>query len=267
MWLDKSCLQYFGSTAAPSILSFYPGLGVKRDVRSEPEITNYALRGLLSVEYLITTPEKRESFEDEADAGWTYLADVDGYTLYHNDNYVPMGFTYDYYVTKATYEASVKTLRSNLLLRALVLEDEDVKAYGQYLTELPDAMLDDLHYDSYTQDCADRRAHSCSVFQMNNAGFHAEITLEKQNLVFFSVPYDDGFTAYVNGEKTDILRVDEGLMAVLCPAGASSIDFVYQAAGLSASRVVTAVAIPVWVVYVAYFVRRKRRSTGAPAEE
>ena len=267
MWLDKSCLQYFGSTAAPSILSFYPGLGVKRDVRSEPEITNYALRGLLSVEYLITTPEKRESFEDEADAGWTYLADVDGYTLYHNDNYVPMGFTYDYYVTEATYQTSIKTLRSNLLLRALVLEDEDVKAYGQYLTELPDEMLEELHYDSYTQDCADRRAHSCSVFQMNNAGFHAEITLDKPNLVFFSVPYDDGFTAYVNGEKTDILQVDEGLMAVLCQPGASSIDFVYQAAGLSASRVVTAVAIPVWVVYVACFVRRKRRSTGAPAEE
>ena len=267
MWLDKSCLQYFGSTAAPSILSFYPGLGVKRDVRSEPEITNYALRGLLSVEYLITTPEKRESFEDEADAGWTYLADVDGYTLYHNDNYVPMGFTYDYYVTEATYQTSIKTLRSNLLMRALVLTDEDVAQYGKYLTELSEDMLNDLHYDSYTQDCADRRAHSCSVFQMNNAGFHAEITLDKPNLVFFSVPYDDGFTAYVNGEKTDILQVDEGLMAVLCPAGASSIDFVYQAAGLSASRVVTAVAIPVWVVYVAYFVRRKRRNTGAPAEE
>ena len=267
MWLDKSCLQYFGSTAAPSILSFYPGLGVKRDVRSEPEITNYALRGLLSVEYLITTPEQRESFEDEADAGWTYLADVDGYTLYHNDNYVPMGFTYDYYVTEATYQTSIKTLRSNLLMRALVLTDEDVAQYGKYLTELSEDMLNDLHYDSYTQDCADRRAHSCSVFQMNNAGFHAEITLDKANLVFFSVPYDDGFTAYVNGEKTDILRVDEGLMAVLCPAGASSIDFVYQAAGLSASRVVTAVAIPVWVVYVACFVRRKRRSTGAPAEE
>ena len=267
VWLDKSCLQYFGSTAAPSILSFYPGLGVKRDVRSEPEITNYALRGLLSVEYLITTPEKRESFEDEADEGWTYLADVDGYALYHNDNYVPMGFTYDYYVTEATYQTSIKTLRSNLLMRALVLTDEDVAQYGKYLTELSEDMLNDLHYDSYTQDCADRRANSCSVFQMNNAGFHAEITLDKTNLVFFSVPYDDGFTAYVNGEKTDILRVDEGLMAVLCPAGASSIDFVYQAAGLSASRVVTAVAIPVWVVYVAYFVRRKRRSTGAPAEE
>ena len=151
-------------------------------------------------------------------------------------------------------------------MRALVLEDEDAAQYGQYLTELPEDLLEDLYYDTYTQDCADRRAHSCSVFQMNNAGFHAEITLEKPNLVFFSVPYDDGFTAYVNGEKTDILRVDEGLMAVLCPAGESSIDFVYQAAGLSASRVVTAAALPVWLVYTAYFVWHRRR-TGTSAEE
>ena len=78
------------------------------------------------------------------------------------------------------------------------------------------------------------------MFQMNNAGFHAEITLDNANLVFFSVPYDDGFTAYVNGEQTDIVRVDDGMMAVLCPAGTSSIDFVYQADGLALSRTVNA---------------------------
>ena len=82
MWLDKSCLQYFGSTAAPSILSFYPALGVKRDVRSEPELSNYALRGLLSVEYLITTPEKQTDFENEADDGWEYAFAKDGYAVY-----------------------------------------------------------------------------------------------------------------------------------------------------------------------------------------
>ena len=46
-----------------------------------------------------------------------------------------------------------------------------------------------------------------------------------------------------------------------CSRPVSYTHLVYQAAGLSASRVVTAVAIPVWVVYVACFVRRKRRST------
>ena len=259
MWLDKSCLQYFGSTAAPSILSFYPGLGVKRDVRSEPEITNYALRGLLSVEYLITTPEKRESFEDEADAGWTYLADVDGYTLYHNDNYVPMGFTYDYYITEESYETTIKNTRANLLMRALVLSEEDAEAYGKYLKKLPDAKLDNLWYDTYVSDCADRRASACSTFQMTNSGFHAEITLKKDNLVFFSVPYDDGFTAYVNGKETEVIRVDEGLMAVLAPAGENTIDFVYQADGYSLASKVSLAALAVFVLYAGYFVWKKKK--------
>ena len=262
LWLDKSCLQYFGSTAAPSILSFYPALDVKRDVRSQPELSNYALRGLLSVKYLITTPAHQSDFLAVADDGWSYYDTLDGFTLYENDNYVPMGFTYDYYLTEDAYESTITVTRSNLLMRALVLSEEDAAAYGQYLTELPAAELNDLTYDRYVQDCADRRASACSVFQMTNSGFHAEITLDTANLVFFSVPYDDGFTATVNGREADILRVDEGLMAVLCPAGESTIDFVYQPAGIRLSKAVTRTALVVFAAYTVYFVwddRKKRK--------
>ena len=263
MWLDKSCLQYFGSTAAPSILSFYPALGVKRDVRSEPELSNYALRGLLSVEYLITTPEKQTDFENEADDGWEYAFAKDGYAVYRNTNYVPMGFAYDYYLTQTEYEETAKATRANLLIRALVLTDEDAAVYGKYLTHLPEGRREELYYESYVQDCRERRATAASVFQMNNSGFHAEITLEKENLVFFSVPYDDGFTAYVNGQEADIVEVDEGLMAVLCPAGENSIDFVYQPDGIRLSRALTLGGIVVWLAYTAYFVWRKRRTKRA----
>jgi len=263
MWLDKSCLQYFGSTAAPSILSFYPALGVKRDVRSEPELSNYALRGLLSVEYLITTPEKQTDFENEADDGWEYAFAKDGYAVYRNTNYVPMGFAYDYYLTQTEYEEIAKATRANLLMRALVLTDEDAAVYGKYLTHLPEGRREELYYESYVQDCRERRATAASVFQMNNSGFHAEITLEKENLVFFSVPYDDGFTAYINGQEADIVEVDEGLMAVLCPAGENSIDFVYQPDGIRLSRALTLGGIVVWLAYTAYFVWRKRRTKRA----
>ena len=262
LWLDKSCLQYFGSTAAPSILSFYPALGVKRDVRSEPELSNYALRGLLSVKYLITTPEHQEEFESEADSGWEHYETMDGFVLYENTNYVPMGFTYDYYITEETYENSMTSTRSNLLMRALVLSDEDVEKYGKYLTELPEDRLYDLYYETYVSDCGDRRANACSAFQMTNSGFSAEINLDKDNLVFFAVPYDDGFTAYVNGEEREVVEVDQGLMAVLCPAGTSTIDFVYEADGLKLTKTITLIALPVWVVYTGYFVwadQKKKR--------
>ena len=262
LWLDKSCLQYFGSTAAPSILSFYPALDVKRDVRSQPELANYALRGLLSVKYLITKPDRQADFLEEADEGWAYYDTLDGYALYENTNYVPMGFTYDYYLTEDDYESTVTVTRSNLLMRALVLSDADAAAYSQYLQPLPAAELNDLTYDRYVQDCADRRASACSVFQMTNSGFHAEITLDAPNLVFFSVPYDDGFTATVNGKETDILRVDEGLMAVLCPAGESTLDFVYQPDGIRLGKPVTLLSLVVFVSYTRYFAwddRKKRK--------
>ena len=254
LWLDKSCLQYFGSTAAPSILSFYPSVGVKRDVRSEPELENYALRGLLSVEYLLTDEEHKADFEAAADDGWTYWDTIDGFVIYRNNNYVQMGFTYDYYVTEETYEETITSSRSNLLMRAVMLSDEDVEKYGKYLTELPDDEVYDLYYDTYVSDCNDRRASSSSVFTMTNSGFHCEITLDKDNLVFFSVPYDDGFTAYVNGEQAEIVKVDDGLMAVLGTQGENTIDFVYQADGLELSSTVTKAAIPVFIVYTAYFV-------------
>ena len=259
LWLDKSSLQYFGSTAAPSILSFYPALGVKRDVRSEPDISNYALRGLLSVKYLITTPEKQEDFLAAADDGWSYYDTKDGFMLYENENYVPMGFTYDYYITEESYETTVKNTRANLLMRALVLSEEDAEAYGKYLEKLPDAKLDDLWYDTYVSDCADRRASACSSFRMTNSGFHAEITLKKDDLVFFSVPYDDGFTACVNGKEADIVRVDEGLMAVLAPAGENTIDFVYQADGYPLASKVSLAALAVFVLYAGYFVWKKKK--------
>ena len=261
LWLDKSCLQYFGSTAAPSILSFYPALGVKRDVRSEPELSNYALRGLLSVKYLLTTRKHQEDFLAEADEGWSYYDTRDGYLLYENENYVPMGFPYDYYLTESQYENTIKTTRSNLLMRALVLKDEDAETYSEYLQPLPEERLNDLYYDTYVEDCDARRATASRVFAMTNSGFHAEIDLTRENLVFFSVPYDDGFTAYVNGEQADIVEVDEGLMAVLCPAGTNRVDFVYQADGYSLSRTVTLAAIPVFAVYCGFWWDRKKRKT------
>ena len=173
-----------------------------------------------------------------------------------------MGFTYDYYITEETYENSMTSTRSNLLMRALVLSDEDVEKYGKYLTELPDDKLYDLYYETYVSDCSDRRANACSAFQMTNSGFSAEITLDKDNLVFFAVPYDDGFTAYVNGEEREVVEVDQGLMAVLCPAGTSTIDFVYEADGLKLTKTITLAALPVWVVYTGYFVwadQKKKR--------
>ena len=236
LWMDKSCLQFFDSTVAPSILSFYSSLGFVRDVRSNPDASYYALRGLLSVRFTIMPEDERQNFESAVSSGWTYYDSVGGFALYENDNYLPMGFTYEYYVPEDTVESMFTGDACALLVRALGLSEEDIAAYGQYLTPLPEEMQQEFTYEQYVQDVALRRQSACSSFQMTN----------------------NGFTAYVNGQETEILRVDNGLMAVLCPEGQSTIDFVYVPAGLSLSRTVTLAALVVWAAYTGFFVWRRR---------
>ena len=67
--------------------------------------------------------------------------------------------------------------------------------------------------------------------------------MDRENLVFFSVPYDRGFTAYVDGQEREIERVDHGLMAVCVPEGSHTIEFVYFPAGLLPACGVSAAAL------------------------
>ncbi|MCI2048065.1 MAG: YfhO family protein [Faecalibacterium sp.] len=270
-WLEKSSLEYFGSTVAPSLLEFYPDVGVKRDVRSEPDIGLYALRGLLSVEYMLVPEDEMSAFEEKADAGWAPAGIAEGgFVLYHNLNYVPFGFTYDSYLTETQFKSVMDADRGNLLMRGLLLDEEQIAKYGDTLTMLTDADLQTLDYDTYAADAAARRENACSSFTMTNTGFDATITLDKGNLVFFSVPWDEGFTATVNGEAAEIEKVDHGMMAVWCPAGENEITFTFHTAGLSLSGKICAAGVVLYLGYLgAYAWQRKKRGAlaAAPAQE
>lgn len=260
MWLNKSCIQYFHSTVAPSLLEFYPGVGVTRDVNSKPDAGLYALRGLLSVRYTLVPAEKEEDWLDENLAGWTLAGQAGSYQIYENENYVPMGFACSHYLTWEQFEDVNAKERGNLLMKALVLSDEQIESYGALLEPLPEEEQNRRTYAEYTNDCAALRESGVRNFIATDSGFTAEAALERENLVLFSVPYDDGFTASVNGEPARIEKVDGGLMAVLVPAGESRIEFTYRTPGLGLSAAVTAAGWLAFAGYLAALRLKKRRA-------
>jgi hypothetical protein len=289
LWMEKPCIQFFNSVVTPSIMDFYPRVGVKRDVSSKPDQKLYALRGLLSVEYVVVPQDKMSEFTEKWGAyGYVYDHEDASLVYFRNENYVPMGFTYDKYIlleaplpeteegvdaadalTEAgaaqdalragepapvTLMGLAEDSRSNMLMRAVALTGEQITKYGYLMEEATTADTANLTYEAYVQDAAARRATASTSFSADGTGFTAEITLEKDNLVFFSVPYDEGFTATVNGVEAEIERVDGGLSAVLCPAGENTIVFSYETPGLKLSTGVTLGAILVWLGYCGFIV-------------
>ncbi len=82
--------------------------------------------------------------------------------------------------------------------------------------------------------------------------------MSRDNLVFFSIPWDKGFTAYVDGVETPIEKVDYGFMAILVPEGEHSIRFVCKPYGIEA-RIAASIAGILLAAGVAVYDHKKNK--------
>lgn len=255
MFWQVQSIQAFHSIVPGSLMEFYDSIGVQRDVASRPDTTHYGLRALTSVKYLFDNDHDGNYFAGEDYAspdmpGWMYYGNANGFDIWENENYIPMGFTYDHYVTEETYDATPEDRRDLLMLKGIVLTEQQIEEWGDMLTELP---ADQVSYTTaaYEADCADRAALTCDTFQYTNTGFTATISTSRDVPVFFSIPYESGWSAYVNSEEVDIERVNVGFMAIRVNAGTDvQIEFVYETPGLLLGAVITLVCIILLVLYL-----------------
>lgn len=245
-------MRTFHSVVPASIMDFYKELGITRDVASRADTSYYALRGLLSVEYYYQQQEIGKITADTPTCdlpGFVYDTTENGFYRFKNTAYVPMGFTFDYYLSKGMWDGTSTSYRTNLLMRALVLSNKQIEKYGSYMQPISNNNVQ-MTEEEYLQECSNRAASACDSFRYDSSGFTATISLESPNLVFFSVPYDEGWTATVNGKPADVEEVDNGFMAVAAEAGDNTIAFHYTTPGLHAGAALTAGGVVLFAAYM-----------------
>lgn len=225
----------FISTISPSIIDFYEGIGLSRKVTSHLTVSRIGARTLFSTRYLIvekeTSVEHIGHIEEDADLSkFTLMTSSNGFDIYENNHYIPMGFSFDEYVTEEEFrEGGGKDGAIDRgLLRFLILGEEDAAEYGQYMTGASEENLRSVTSSKFALECDKKREHACTDFKTSKRGFTATAHMERDNLLFFSVPYDECFTAYVDGVETKIVKADFGFSAVLVPEGDHDVEYKYE---------------------------------------
>ena len=250
-------VRYFNSTVEPSIMSFYDHLGLDRVVKSDYEISEYPLMTLLSVKYYADqayfdsdgAPRPAAEVLPSSGGTFTFVSGSSDINIYRNNEFIPMGIAFDRYTVNSALEDKPTLLKEYAYLEAIVLDEEQISRYSDILEEFDTSSLTDAA-KRYSSTCAQMREKSCSSFEMKGSRFEAEIALENPALVFFSVPWSEGWSAEVNGREARAEKVDNGLMAVRCEAGESSIVFTYKNRYISAGLVITLAAAGVMAVYL-----------------
>lgn len=255
-------MRCFQSIVPASIMDFYDTVGVTRDVASRAGLEHYTLRGLFSVKYyfdrVINDPEKPYTYDIKL-PGFKYRNTQNGFYVYENEYYVPMGFTYDNYVLDSELEKRSNMAIEKQLLRNLVLTEEQAETYSSLLTHAENTDGFGLSEADYLKAAEERRAHSCDTFTKDAYSFRATITLEQPNLVFFSVPYEKGWSATVNGKEVPVERVNYGFVAVPAEAGDNVIEFHYATPGLALGAKLSLGGGILLLLYLLWGIRQRKR--------
>lgn len=279
MYWQIPSINAFHSVVSPSIMEFYDSIGITRDVASRPNTDYYALRGFLSCKYLFDDSVDTNDFRAEQGnemPGWEYIGQENGCYVYENSYYIPMGFMFDTYITQEDWETLREYDRHLALTKALVLTEEQMEKYYKitdYYNYDGDKLVDSFSYSyvDYYNECSKLKENSCTDFAYNNNGFTATIeNTGNDNLLFFSIPYDKGWTAYVNDTPVEIEKVDCGLMAIKVPGNqTSSIKFVYEQPGFTLGIIISIICGIIFLIYILLIVvfriiikniREKRRN-------
>ena len=100
-----------------------------------------------------------------------------------------------------------------------------------------DKYIEDLKEKSLTNLTVDTNKVSCSV------------NLYKQKMLCVAVPYSEGWTAYVDGHKTEIYRVNDMFMGVEMPEGNHDIVIKYITPGLRTGIIISLISLVIVLVY------------------
>lgn len=262
MFWEVPNIQAFHTVVPGSIMRFYPSIGVERSARSKPDTLVYGVRALTSCRWLFDYVDKSTHFKNTQMPGWKYYDSQNNFDIWENEYYIPFGFTYDNYITKSQYESVSKNKRHLLLLKAMVLDEAQKDKYSDLMTNIDN--LSDLNYteDEYYEDCLSRKNLCCSAFNYDNKGFSAEIDLTNENdkLIFFSVPFEKGWSAKVNNLDTEIEEVNIGFMAVRVPGHKKSvIRFNYMTPGLIEGIIISASSLIVFLSYLIFVFKMRKR--------
>ena len=122
-------------------------------------------------------------------------------------------------------------------------------------------ILDDLEIwcqpmDHYADQIEALRAEPLENIEINWRGLTGTVDLSTDKIICFGIPYETGWSVYVDGEKRELMQANIGLMAVELDAGFHEIELKYWMPGLTTGIVLSCVGLVLLVVLVLY--RKKK---------
>lgn len=166
-----------------------------------------------------------------------------------NGSVIP-ALIYEGYVNKGDIVTKYLPFGSNAVSRT-VLED----VAGRFKCAYADVTV-------LTELSQEIRNRSCTVEKIKDSHLSGKFTVNNDEFLVFTIPYDEGWTCWIDGEETEIKQVLGVFMAVDVPEGTHSFEMKFFPTGMKAGIVISLIGLIATVVFLILGYRKRRIQTG-----
>jgi uncharacterized membrane protein YfhO len=218
--------------------------------------------GLMSRPLLQTMASVKYAFTKSNDShlvrvGYDSITTFGDVRVFRNKYYLPLGFTYDTYMLSSDFSKSSNLQKEIALLRSVVIDEAEKEMLSGLQALHADNSTADLTFEQYGEYRNALREDTLSISEHGQNVIRGRIKLEKEKLLFFSVPYDKGWGAKVDGSEARLMRVNIGFLGLLLEQGEHRIELEFRPRFATAGIVLSGAAFSVY----GFLLWRLRRKT------
>jgi uncharacterized membrane protein YfhO len=176
-------------------------------------------------------------------AGYTFLNKFNDVSVYKNDYYLPLGFTYDEYIRESDFLQLTKENKDKIIFKALVIDDDNTEI------NINEIQKEEMKKDDYFDNVSERQKEELNITVFKNGKIKGNIeTGETERTLFISIPYDEGWKAKVDGKSCYLMKANLGFMAVNLEKGKHTIELNYVQPYLYQGIAVSAVSLVLMII-------------------
>ena len=92
--------------------------------------------------------------------------------------------------------------------------------------------------------------HIADDIELQPNALGCKVSLDKDQYVYFSVPYSEGWSATVNGKLSEILKANDAFMALYLAPGVYDISLTYRTPYLTEGIILSVGSLTIWIVLI-----------------
>lgn len=259
---DAKAQGFFGSRSYSSFNQFYyirfleeMNIIVKGDETMSRWAPGVSGRPLL--QHLMST--KYQILKKPAQPVVSYLNDSVGafgeLRLLRAKLFMPFGFTYDSILPYSVFKGISAMRKETVLQKTCVIDDSLLQHFSSLPVYIFGDTLSDYQLSHLLADAGRRKLDTLSITRFSENRIQGKIKMQKAGVLFFSIPYDNGWHGKLNGKPAGLFLCNVGFTGMLVPPGDHKVEIFYRPPWLRFMLILT---IAGWLIYAGIIVRSIR---------